>query len=164
MKTEEIVCNRYLEIQMQLPSLKNKKKKTAERELQQIIQENPSCKKDITIFMEEKELIEKLQHETEEKFYLENYIDDKVHAVCDILLQKGFLTEENNNYSFTNNGKIASDIAEIHPLILANLINYNNWFEELTIIEILSILSVFTDVNVLKDEKTDYPSSENKRY
>jgi superfamily II RNA helicase len=162
MKTNEIVCNRYLEIQMQLPSLKNKKRKNAEKELQQIIQENPLCKQDISIFVEEKELIEKLQHETEEKFYLENYIDDKIYAVCDILLQKGFLTQENNNYLFTNNGKIASDISEIHPLILTNLLNYSNWFAELTIIEILSILGVFTDVNVSKDEKIEYPSNENK--
>jgi hypothetical protein len=133
-----------------------------EKELQQILIENPNCKQDVKAFSEEKEINDKLANENEELFYLENYIDDKVYSVCDVLVNKGFITNKQNEYQFTDNGKIASDIAELHPLILTNLINYNNWFNELSTIEILSILSVFTDVNVSKDEKIDYPSSNNK--
>ena len=162
LKTNSLICNRYIDINIQLPTLKNKKRKIMEKELQQILIENPNCKQDVKAFSEEKEINDKLANENEELFYLENYIDDKVYSVCDVLVNKGFITNKQNEYQFTDNGKIASDIAELHPLILTNLINYNNWFNELSTIEILSILSVFTDVNVSKDEKIDYPSSNNK--
>ena len=162
LKTNSLICNRYIDINIQLPTLKNKKRKIMEKELQQILIENPNCKQDVKAFSDEKEINDKLANENEELFYLENYIDDKVYSVCDVLVNKGFITNTQNEYQFTDNGKIASDIAELHPLILTNLINYNNWFNELSTIEILSILSVFTDVNVSKDEKIDYPSSNNK--
>ena len=162
LKTNSLICNRYIDINIQLPTLKNKKRKIMEKELQQILIENPNCKQDVKAFSDEKEINDKLANENEELFYLENYIDDKVYSVCDVLVNKGFITNKQNEYQFTDNGKIASDIAELHPLILTNLINYNNWFNELSTIEILSILSVFTDVNVSKDEKIDYPSSNNK--
>ena len=162
LKTNQIVCNRYNDIQMLLPTLKNKKRKTMENELTQILKENPFCKEDAKIFVEEKELVEKIANENEELFYLENYIDNKLYSVCDVMIDRGFITNNDNNYCFTDSGKIAAHIAEIHPLIFTNLVHYNNWFQELSTIEILSILSVFTDVNVSKEEKTDFPSNENK--
>jgi len=163
LKTNQIVCNRYNDIQMLLPNLKNKKRKDSEKELSRIIQENPSCKEDVKLFVDEKELIEKITTETEELFFLENYIDDKIYAVCDVLVDRGFITNSENTYSFTDHGKVASDIAEIHPLVFTNMIYYNDWFQELSTVEILSILSVFTNVNVSKDEKTECPTSENKK-
>jgi len=163
LKTNQIVCNRYNDIKMLLPNLKNKKRKDSEKELSRIIQENPSCKEDAKLFIDEKELIEKITTENEELFFLENYIDDKIYAVCDVLVDRGFITNSENIYSFTDHGKVASDIAEIHPLVFTNMIYYNDWFQELSTVEILSILSVFTNVNVSKDEKTECPTSENKK-
>ena len=162
LKTNQVVCNRYNDIQMILPTLKNKKRKTMENELTQILNENPSCKEDAKLFVEEKELAEKIANENEELFYLEDYIDNKLYAVCDVMTERGFITLSEEKYSFTDSGKIASHIAEIHPLIFTNLVHYNNWFQDLSTIEILSILSVFTDVNVSKEEKTEFPTSENK--
>ena len=58
-------------------------------------------------------------------------------------------------------GKIASNIAEVHPLIFTELIVDHSWFENMSITEILSLLSLFTDVNVSKDEKTYEPMCNN---
>ena len=161
LKTPQVVCSRYNTILMNLPMSKNKKRKQLEKEKNQILQENPSCENDAKIFQEVEEYETIVRNQEEDIFYLENYISENVFAVCDVLKNKGFLSNSDTDYGLTETGKIASDIAEVHPLILTNLINHTNWFSDQDVEEIIGILSVFTDVNVAKDVKEINPKSNN---
>tara|TARA_B100001287_G_C22686548_1_gene534129 strand:+ start:11051 stop:13537 length:2487 start_codon:yes stop_codon:yes gene_type:complete len=161
LKTPQVVCSRYNTILMNLPMSKNKKRKQFEKEKNQILQENPSCENDAKIFQEVEEYETIVRNQEEDIFYLENYISENVFAVCDVLKNKGFLSNSDTDYGLTETGKIASDIAEVHPLILTNLINHTNWFSDQDVEEIIGILSVFTDVNVAKDVKEINPKSNN---
>ena len=161
LKTLPGICNRYDTISALLPTLKNKKRKALEKELQNILEENPSCKKDAELYSELQKIDENINHEKEEIFYLENYISDNVYAVCDVLREHGFVSEENESYTLTDSGNIACDIAEVHPLIITHLLLQTQWFDEYSIEEIISVLSLFTDVNVSKEIQMNYPPESN---
>ena len=161
LKTLPIVCKRYNEIRNLLPQSKNKQRKQLEIEEKRILSENPTCKTDAKIYDEFDEVNEKIEREKEELYYLEHYVQDKIESLCDVLITEDFLMKNENDYSFCERGTIASHIAEIHPLIVSNMLLHNNWFSNMDVNEIASLLSLFTDVNVDKDEKTSFPSSEN---
>ena len=161
LKTLPIVCKRYNEIRNLLPHSKNKQRKQLEIEEKRILSENPTCKTDAKFYAEFDEVNEKIEREKEELYYLEHYVKDKIESLCDVLITEDFLMKNENDYSFCERGTIASHIAEIHPLIVSNMLLHNNWFSNMDVNEIASLLSLFTDVNVDKDEKTSFPSSEN---
>jgi superfamily II RNA helicase len=161
LKTLPAICSRYTTIELAIPTTKNKKRRQLEKERDQIIIENPTCKNDCKKFseMEEFEII--MREQEEEIFYLENYISERIFAVCDVLKDKQFIQEMDNNYELTELGKISADIAEVHPLIMTQLITHTNWFQDQDVDDIISILSIFTDVNVAKDVKEANPTSNN---
>ena len=161
LKTLPAICSRFNTIELAIPTTKNKKRRQLEKERDQIIIENPSCKTDCKILSEIEEFETIMREQEEEIFYLENYISEKVLVVCDVLKEKQFIQEMDNNYELTELGKIAADIAEVHPLIMTQLITHTNWFQEQTVDDIISILSIFTDVNVAKDVKEENPTSKN---
>lgn len=161
LKTLPIVCKRYNEICNLLPQSKNKQRKQLEKEQNQILQENPNCKKDAMVYDEFDKLNETIEHEKEEQYYLENFVQNKLESLCEILISENFLIKNEETYSFCERGIIASHIAEIHPLIVSNLLIHNNWFSNMDVNEIACLLSLFTDVNIDKEEKTSFPKSEN---
>ena len=143
LKTIPAICSRFNTIELAIPTTKNKKRRQLEKERDQIIIENPSCKTDCKILSEIEDFETIMREQEEEIFYLENYISEKVLVVCDVLKEKQFIQEMDNNYELTELGKIAADIAEVHPLIMTQLITHTNWFQEQTVDDIISILSIY---------------------
>jgi hypothetical protein len=58
-------------------------------------------------------------------------------------------------------GKIASNIAEIHPLPLSTLFVQWNYFEKFSAIDLVGLFSCFTDVKIPHDMKTSHPHLQN---
>ena len=162
LKTIPIVCKRYNEICNTIQNSKNKQRKQLEKEKSRILQENPNCKNDAKLYNDFEELTSQIHQETEQLYFLEHFVQDKLESLCEVLIQEEFLTKTENNYTFCEKGEISSNIAEIHPLIISNMLLHNNWFSSMNVNEIAAILSLFTDVNVAKEEKTSFPQSENK--
>lgn len=159
LKCPQNVCDRYVELQLQIPMLKNRKRKNAEKEMKDLLQENPTCIDDTKEYMHWKEQKNDVEHEIDEIFYLEHYISNKIYSICDVLGEQGFLTQSNTHYSFTQAGEIASSVTEIHPLVLADLMKETNWFEGFGVEDIASVMALFTNVNVANEEKIHHPSS-----
>ena len=160
LKCQQSVCDRYMELKLQIPMLKNRKRKNAEKEMDELLKDNPTCIDDAKEFMHCKDVKGEVEHERDEIFYLEQYVSNNIYSVCDILQQHGFLQQDDSQYSFTELGKIASSVTEIHPLVLADLMKETNWLKNIEAEEIASILSLFTNVNVGNDEKLHNPSSQ----
>ena len=62
-----------------------------------------------------------------------------------------FIEKEDTDYSFTNRGIIASNIAEVHPLIMTEIIEKTCYFELFKPEQIVGLLSCFTDIKVPDD-------------
>ena len=161
LKTPYEILEQYTEITEKMKEAKNKKRKELDRQLNTIKSDYKDCVKDIAFKTDLKNLYQEITNNKEETEYLENYIKNSIVNVCDVLNNEGFIVINENCYELTENGKVACDIAELHPLITTCLLNHTNWFEMLSVEEIISILGVFTDVNVPQDDRICVPTSYN---
>jgi superfamily II RNA helicase len=82
---------------------------------------------------------------------VQNYLKTTTESMCDLLIQKEFIQKDGDEYSFTNRGIIASNIAEVHPLIMTEIIEKTNYFENFEPEQIVGLLSCFTDIKVPDD-------------
>ena len=162
LKTQPTILERLNEINLQIPNSKNKKRKQLDIELKQIMQQYPSCEKDAKIHGEINELTDELQKDKDELTLIESHLEDKLTFVCQLLEENDFIIRNENKFELTNMGKVASHIAEIHPLISSKLILSNDWFSDLNSIEIISLFSLFTDVNISKEERSYEPCCKNE--
>ena len=161
LKTPNEILERYISINSTINGLKNKKRKEAERELENMRNENRSILSDVSYKHSFTKLLSELEKQEEEIQYFENYIQISIKNVCDVLKEEDFICVDENTYTLTENGKIACDIAEIHPLIAVTMIKNSNWFDAMSTEEIIGVLAVFTNVNVPKDERLSIPTSYN---
>ncbi len=152
------VCIRYLYLNNYAPTVVNKKRKEAEREISQILYENKNCMIESALVKKRNALLCEMEICKGYIPHLETYIPRNVETICDILIERQFIeeTETMGVYHFTNKGQIASGIAEIHPLVAADC--FNNW-SELTPKQLIGLLSCFTDVKIDQDMKASVPAT-----
>jgi superfamily II RNA helicase len=148
---QEEICNNSV----------NKKRKNAERELQRITDEYKHIKPDLARIRELQALETQLLTEKESITYTQNYIRTQTDHVVSTLLSEGFINEvirdDKPTYEFTNLGKIASNIAEIHPLIITSLMESWNQFADFSPKQLVGLFSCFTDVKVPDDIRHSVP-------
>jgi superfamily II RNA helicase len=159
-RTPEPVCIRYVELETLAKTSVNKKRKDAEKEMQSIRDEYRSLSQDLATVKEylDLEVAEKKCETTVS--YMESYIRNQTELVCDLLTEDGFITKdggEEGAYALSTLGKIASNIAEVHPLVLSRFMVESNYFEGLSSIQFVGLLSCFTDIKIPEDEKMSRP-------
>ena len=162
LKTSKTLCDRYLELQTNLPTLKNKKRKDAEREITSLENLYKTIKKDT----EEVKALYKMEDELNSLrsnlYANEQYIKTNTDKIVNILKENRFVDEIRSetgiDYHFTHTGKIASCIAEAHPLVLSQLCERLDYFDQYNPKQIVGILSCFADVKVPDDMKQVVPN------
>ena len=165
LKTPTEMCRKYLQIEIVAKSSGNKKKKEAEKELQNLRDIYKYILGDIKSVKDFDEMQKKTIDAHENKLYLETYIQEQVRRVCYVLLNEGFVAQHiqegfpEPSYELTLVGKIASNIAEIHPLIFSKLLETTNYFEKFTSKQLIGLFSCFVDVKVSPDYKINIPRS-----
>jgi len=152
-RTPASICIRYLDLEKQVKTVVNKKRKDIEREMQNIKDEYRYLATDNALVIELQNLKTLYTNEMGSLEYIENYIHNQTKKICQIMIDDGFVktTEDANGlviYELTALGKMASGIAEIHPLCLASLVNSWNNFEAFSTKELIGLFSCFTDVKV----------------
>jgi superfamily II RNA helicase len=153
-------CLKYLDLEVNLKTAVNRKRKDIEKEIQSIREESKNWLNEIQSVKSILELEEKIESEKYELTYLENYIQSNIEKVLDILFAKGFV--EQKTRQLTTLGKYAANIREIHPLIIAKTIESTNYFEEFSPKCLVGLLSIFVDIKVPEDLKSSIPITDNK--
>jgi superfamily II RNA helicase len=163
-RTPVDTCRRYISLEKDLKHAVNKKKKEIEREMIDINMNYRSITHDIMPVQKIDELELKLEKEEKPHLhYLENYMKQQVGKVFGVLLEKKFVCESVEGIILTEQGKMASKIAEVHPLIWTNCIcNKWNYMEGFNVKQIVGILSCLTDIKVGQDHKIYVPKTEDK--
>ena len=156
------VCYEYLELTQTLPSLVNKKRKEAERNIQSLNDEHRSIRIDMLTVEKYKKLNDKIE---EEKTYYETantYIQDKINKVCEILDENEFIvkTTENDYILCKPLGNLAANIAEVNSLVFSEMMVYTNYFEKFTVKQLIGLFSCFTDVKVPSDQRLSIPKTD----
>jgi antiviral helicase SKI2 len=156
-RTPSLVCAEYMDLLEKYKQVVNKKRREIENRIQQIKDEYKYFANDLTSYIDLVELKKKYDSEVASLVYIENYITDQTNKVCKIMMDDGFLIHDDTCYQLTDLGKMASGIAEIHPLCLTLLIN--NWnFNEFSSEQMIGLFSCFTDVKVQEDLRMYGPS------
>ena len=148
------VCNRYLYLKDFAPTVANKKRKDAEREMSQILSDNRNCMLESGQVKKRNALLCEMESGESYITHLETYIPRNVKTICDILVERKHVEFNENVYRFTGNGCIAAGIAEMHPLVAADC--FLSW-SELTPKQLVGLLSCFTDVKIDQDNKASVP-------
>jgi hypothetical protein len=156
-RTPSSVCAEYIELVEKHKHVVNKKRREIENRIQQIKDEHKYFANDLISYHELDELKKKYDSEVASLGYIEQYICDQTRSVCQIMMDDGFLSQVDTCYQLTDLGKMASGIAEIHPLCLTSLINGWN-FNEFTSEQMIGLFSCFTDVKVPEDLRMYRPS------
>lgn len=158
MRTPYTTCMNYINLELQIKNLVNKKKKDAEREMRNIEDEYYSLKDDLKMTKEFISLNNQLEDEKYNLSYMLNYIKEQTNKITQVLMDDGFVTlNETEHYSMTQLGVIASNIAEIHPLIISKLMMKYNYFEHFSSKQLIGLFSCFTDVKIPNDQKSSIP-------
>jgi superfamily II RNA helicase len=153
MRTPLEVCKEYIEITSTITMYSLKKKKELERKIANFKDTYKWLLHDVERLQDYNAVKKKIDSESNELTYLENYSKIHIDKICRILLDDGFVIETEGVYQLTEWGQVASCINEIHPLIAAKMLERWNWFKEFSVTQIISIFSLFTDVNVPEDFK-----------
>ena len=153
LRTPIEVCKEYIDIESCISMYSSKKRKEMERKLSGFKDTYKWLLDDVVRIKEHGDLKKKVDSEMGEISYLENYSKIHIDKICRVLMTDGFIIENAGLYQLTELGQVASNINEIHPLIAANMIQKWNWFEDFNVNQLISIFSLFTDINVPEDSK-----------
>jgi hypothetical protein len=162
------ISRRILEIQEGIKTAVNKKRKEYEKELSKIKEEYPFYEPDLKVVQKYDAIVKEITEDQDELAFLETYVEDQVERLCLFMVDRGFFARietgeaneepEHTRYMLTDLGKTASSIAEIHPLITAQLMHRWSYFREFKVYQMVGLMALYTDVKVL--EKRSFPHSD----
>jgi len=161
-KTPKSTCEQYIELETKLKSSVNKKRKDIEREMDKIRNEYWTFSEDIQKVKELIVLDTEYNKQKDSINYMEEFIKSQTDAVSLIMVENGFLNSIGEEYEFTKLGIIASNIAEIHPLPISQIMSDNGYFADFTPKQLVGLLSCFTDVKIPSDQRASIPLTEDR--
>ena len=161
MRTPYSICLNYINLELQIKNLVNKKKKDAEREMRNIEDEYKYLKDDLKLAKEFITINNEVDDEKHNLSYMQNYIKEQTDKITQVLIDDGFVIL-NENYSLTQLGIIASNVAEIHPLIISKLMTKYNYFEHFSTKQLIGLFSCFTNVKIPNDQKSSIPITDDE--
>jgi hypothetical protein len=160
-KTPRRICESFIQLELQVKTSVNKKRKDAEKEIQRYKDEYRTISNDATLVKDLIDLESQLKNNNESLNYTQNFIQTQTHNICLVMIHNSFIEQVDDNYIMTDLGKIASNIAEIHPLPLSTLFVQWNYFERFSPKDLVGLFSCFTDVKIPHDMKMSRPNLEN---
>ena len=153
-KTPRDVCETYIKSQNDMKNATNKKRKQLERDIRNMEDDYKFIKDDASKIYFLLELKDKVNNLKNTLNYTESYVKKQTDNVCDILCENGFIIRNPvDTFVLTLLGNIASNIAEIHPLILSELMVKWNNFANFDPIQLVGLFSCFTDIKVPDDKR-----------
>ena len=154
LRTPRSICETYIKTQNDLQGATNKKRKQFERDIRKIEDDYRYIKDDATkvyYYLELKDKVDKLRSDL---YYTESYVKQQTDRICDIMCENGYIIRNpDDTFVLTLRGNIASNIAEIHPLILTELMVSWKYFEDFDTRQLIGLFSCFTDIKVPDDRR-----------
>jgi superfamily II RNA helicase len=150
--TEYITLNQKKQVNV------NKKRKEIERNIQQIKDTYKNIDKDVDIVSKYNTKKDELNKLNENLISSEKTIDTNVFKVVQLLENNNFIQLDNDKYTLTIKGSIATHIREMHCLVFAELIE-QKILHQFKAKELVGILSCFTNISVQEEKRNYLPVS-----
>jgi superfamily II RNA helicase len=163
-RTPADVCHEYIELMRIRETTVNKKRKDADRKIATIKEQHKYIVEDSALLDRIRAMECDLLTKQSDLEATERYLKTQTDTVCQILVEYGIITPSANEYGLAEPlGKIASQLAEVHPIPLSELILSRKWFSGWSARQIVGLLSVFTDVRVPEDQRSNAPKCDDER-
>jgi len=166
LKTPIETINEYIDCLRRRPDTVNKKRKEVDRQIQNILENYKFIETDKTVIIRHNEKQKELLALNQNYDNLQNYIDNNVLFIIDLLEKDGFLSktiasDDKVNYILTQKGHIATHLREVHCLVFAELID-KEMLDDLTSRQLVAVFSCFTNVSVQDEMKELFLKSNDK--
>ena len=153
LKTPQNVVERFSELILNKDSYANKKRKDMEKELQKIKDEYQSVEQDQITYNKYNLKQTELNELHVRKELIDNYINNDVNKVLNLLEDEGFIEYSNDieacesKIVITLKGKMASQLREVQCLVFAGLLEDKS-IDNLSAKQLVSLFSCFTNISV----------------
>ena len=161
LRTPLEIIQEFIELKKNVLITVNKKRKETERKINQIIDNNKFITQDVNNYLKISEKEKELNLLNDNYKKLNNYFHSGVSSVLQLLKEDGFISEQENDIILTLNGKIASQIKELHCLVFAKLYSENR-LNQLSAKQLIALFSCFTNIRVIDDFRDNVPKSNDK--
>ena len=158
---DDFTMSEYIKLKIEVKKTSNKKRKRIENVINQLEMENKTIQDDYQKYILYEKLNMDIKKEREYLDKLENYFKEKIESVITVLIETGYLILTDDNFTLTINGLMAMKIKEVNSLVLIDLLVTYNYFSNLTIQEIVSLISCFVSINVQGDNIANCPNTDN---
>ena len=148
-KNETVTYHNMLQ---KLETLKNKQRKKMIQQISNFENEHKNLVKDYEKFKKVNEIHENISNNKSKLINTENYITRTTNIIIENLVKDNFVTQEDNKYILTLDGLIASNIQEVHGLVMSKLLN-NKSLNSFSGSELASYFSIFTPIRVSEQHK-----------
>lgn len=154
-QTPHEMCKEIAEHNQNLSMYSAKKQKEINAKIAQYKTQYPSFLADMDIFKSHQEAQKALKKEQDDLNYMENYTQYQLDQLTELLTENEFLQDG----TLSKDGLVAAHLHEIHPLLGADLLRYTS-FMTYTPEQIISVLSIFTDISLPEDQRAYGPSKD----
>ena len=151
-QTPTEICKEIAEHNQNLSMYSAKKQKEINAKIAQYKTQYPSFLADMDIFKSHQEAQKALKKEQDDLNYMENYTQYQLDQLTELLTENEFLQDG----TLSKYGLVAAHLHEIHPLLGADLLRYTS-FMTYTPEQIISVLSIFTDISLPEDQRAYGP-------
>jgi len=163
-RTPRDVVSRYIDLLELRKTSVNKKRKEVDREIQQIQDSYKFIEADKNGASRYYAKVGELESVKAQFNNTESFLNESVNKVLKIMKQEGFVADDpvSGKNVLTQVGFMASHLREVHCLVFAKMID-SNAFDELDAMQIISIFSCFTNVNVSDEMKSFRPNTKDSQ-
>ena len=153
-RTPKQILEEYSDLNNKCSLTSNKQKKKLLRDIAAIESEHITIKDDIKYLNNFNDTINKQKENGGFKMNAINYIQTNIDNIVQILNLNNFLEY---GFGLTNKGNVAMHIQEIHPLVVGDLYDKFDGFINTDIIQLIGLLSCFTNISMPSDLKSSVP-------
>ena len=171
LRTPMEVIDEFSQLQKNIHSTVNKRRKEMERKIQSILDNNRFIKQDLESYQKFSTKEKEINELTRQYNALDDYFKSGVGSVIQLLKDDNFIVSgitseedsiDESRLQLTIKGKIASQIREIHCLAFAQLYE-DKKLDDLSSEQMVALFSCFTNIRVLEDCKDNKPNSIDKK-
>tara|TARA_Y100000591_G_scaffold66045_2_gene54636 strand:+ start:6113 stop:8650 length:2538 start_codon:yes stop_codon:yes gene_type:complete len=153
-RTPKKILEEYSDLNNKCSLTSNKQKKKLLRDITALESEHITIKDDIKYLNNFNDTINKQKENGGFKMNAINYIQTNIDNIVQILNLNNFLEY---GFGLTNKGNVAMHIQEIHPLVVGDLYDKFDGFINTDIIQLIGLLSCFTNISMPSDLKSSVP-------
>lgn len=157
LKTNISTLNEYKSLKNNISNAVNKQKKTIQRKINDIENQNITIQNDFKIMMSKDKILSEIEDNNSFKQNAINYIQANIESICSILEKFNFVKDKVPS----TKGIVAMHLCEINSLSVAELYENTNGFIDYDEYDLIGLFSCFTNISIPSDKCSSIPYDTN---